>query len=82
VVYGVPKGDIVLALKVVFSKDITLATSRLYDADFRLAMRLMAEGKIRAKDIITHRISLAEAPPLFSRVLDGKEQAIKIMISP
>jgi 2-desacetyl-2-hydroxyethyl bacteriochlorophyllide A dehydrogenase len=82
VVYGVPKGDIVLALKVAFSKDITLATSRLYDADFDLAIRLMAEGKICVKDIITHRITLAEAPALFSRVIDGEEQAIKIMITP
>lgn len=82
VVYGVPKGDIVLALKVAFSKDVSLATSRLYDADFDLAIGLMAEGKIRAKDIITHRIALAEAPPLFSRILDGEERAIKIMITP
>jgi 2-desacetyl-2-hydroxyethyl bacteriochlorophyllide A dehydrogenase len=82
VVYGVPKGDIVLALKAAFAKDLVLATSRLYDADFDLAIRLMAEGKIRAKDMITHRITLAEAPLLFSRVLDGEERAIKIMISP
>jgi L-iditol 2-dehydrogenase len=82
VVYGVPQGDIVLALKVAFSKDITLATSRLYDADFSSAIRLMAEGKICVRDIITHRITLAEAPPLIFRVLDGGERAIKIMISP
>jgi len=82
VVYGVPKGDIVFALKVAFSKDITLATCRLYDADFDLAIRLMAEGKIRVQEMITHRITLAEAPPLFSRILDGQERAIKIMISP
>ena len=82
VVYGVPQGDIVLALKVAFSKDISLATSRLYDADFNLAIKLVAEGKICVKDIITHRIALAEAPPLISRVLDGGERAIKLMISP
>jgi len=82
VVYGVPQGDIVLALKVAFSKDITLATSRLYDADFNLPIKLMAEGKICVRDIITHRITLAEAPRLIFRVLDGGEHAIKIMISP
>jgi threonine dehydrogenase-like Zn-dependent dehydrogenase len=82
VVYGVPQGNIVLALKVAFSKDITLATSRLYDADFNSAIRLMAEGKICVGNIITHRITLAEAPPLIFRVLEGGEHAIKIMISP
>jgi 2-desacetyl-2-hydroxyethyl bacteriochlorophyllide A dehydrogenase len=81
-VYGVPQGDIVLALKVAFSKDIALATSRLYDADFSLAIRLIDDGRVRVKDIITHRITLAEAPPLVSRVLDGAERPIKIMISP
>jgi L-iditol 2-dehydrogenase len=82
VVYGVPKGDIVLPLKLAFSKDLTLAASRLYDADFSLAIRLTAEGKICIKDIITHRLTLAEAPSVISRVLDGGEHAIKIMISP
>jgi L-idonate 5-dehydrogenase len=82
VVYGVPKGDIVWPLKIAFSKDITLATSRLYDADFSLAIRLMAEGKICTKDVITHRLTLAEAPALIFRVLDGIEPAIKIMITP
>jgi len=82
VVYGVPKGDIIWPLKAAFAKDITLATSRLYGADFRVAMRLMAAGKIRTQDIITHRLKLAEAPPLIFRVMDGAEQAIKIMITP
>ncbi len=82
VVYGVPKGDIVLALKAAFAKDLTLATSRLYDANFDLAIRLMAEGKIRTMDIITHRVGLAEAPALIFRVMDSGEYAIKIMITP
>jgi 2-desacetyl-2-hydroxyethyl bacteriochlorophyllide A dehydrogenase len=82
VVYGVPKGDIVFALKAAFAKDIVLATSRLYDADFDLAIRLMAAGKIHAKELITHRVNLVEAPPLLSRILNNEERAIKIMISP
>lgn len=82
VVYGVPAGDIVFPLKAAFSKDVILATSRLYDANFDLAIRLAGEGKVRPRDIITHRVGLAEAPTLISRVLDGQEQAIKVMISP
>ncbi len=81
VVYGVPAGDIVLPLKAAFTKDVSLATSRLYDADFELAIRLVAEGKVRVRDTITHRVPLTEAPELISRVLEGQEQAIKIMIS-
>lgn len=81
VVYGVPAGDIVFPLRAAFSKDISLATSRLYDADFELALRLVAEGKVRVLDAITHRVPLSDAPGLISRVLNGQERAIKIMIS-
>ena len=81
VVYGVPPGDIVFPLKAAFSKDVALLTSRLYDADFETAIRLVADGKVRLKDIITHRVALAEAPPLIARVIDGKEFAVKVMIS-
>jgi L-iditol 2-dehydrogenase len=82
VVYGVPKGDIVFPLKAAFVKDVTLATTRLYDADFSVAIHLMAEGRIRAKEIITHRLAMAEAPPVIFRVMDGAEQAVKIMMTP
>jgi len=81
VVYGVPTGDVVFPLKVAFTKDVSLVTSRLYDADFELAIRLVAEGKVLVRDTITHRVPLAEVPKLISRVLDGQEQAIKVMIS-
>lgn len=81
VVYGVPAGDITFPLKVAFSKDVTLATSRLYDANFDAAIELVSSGKVRVKDIITHRVKLAEAPELISRIIDGRESAIKVMIS-
>jgi len=81
VVYGVPAGDINYPLKVAFSKDVTLATSRLYDANFDVAIRLVAEGKLRLTDIITHRVTLDEAPALLLSLIDGKEKAIKVMIS-
>lgn len=82
VVYGVPPGDIRYPLKVAFSKDVTLSTSRLYDANFEVAQRLVTEGRVRVKDIITHRVSLEDAPALIASVLEGREPAIKVMISP
>lgn len=82
VVYGVPSGDITFPLKVAFSKDVMLATSRLYDADFELAVELAASGRVRLKELITHRVSLEQAPALILRIIDGAETAIKVMISP
>lgn len=81
VVYGVPTGDVVFPLKIAFTKDVSLTTSRLYDADFELAIRLVAEKKVLVSEIITHHVPLTEAPALISRVLNGQEQAIKVMIS-
>ena len=81
VVYGVPAGDVVYPLRGAFSKDVTLATSRLYDADFGPAVELVAEGRVKVKEIITHRTKLAEAPALIGRILAGQEEAIKVMIS-
>jgi len=82
VVYGVPSGDIVFPLRVAFSKDVRLITSRLYDADFELAAQLVAEGRVTPLEIVTHRIPLADAPALFERVFNGQEQPIKVMMKP
>ncbi len=80
VVYGVPPGDITFALKTAFSKDVSLITCRLYDADFETAIRLVAEGRVRVKDLITHRVRLEDAPPLIRAILEGREAAIKVMM--
>jgi L-gulonate 5-dehydrogenase len=82
VVYGVPSGDIVFPLRVAFSKDVRLITSRLYDADFDLAAQLVADRRVSPLDIVTHRITLAEAPALFARVFAGQEKPIKVMMTP
>jgi L-gulonate 5-dehydrogenase len=82
VVYGVPPTEIRLPMKAAFAKDLVLATSRLYDADFSVALRLIAEGKVRATDLITHRVSLEDAPAALARIMSGAEPAIKVMITP
>jgi|YNPNPStandDraft_1061719.scaffolds.fasta_scaffold07186_4 L-iditol 2-dehydrogenase len=80
VVYGVPPGEIRFPLKAAFAKDAALLTCRLYDADFQTAIALVAEGRVRVKDLITHRVRLEDAPPLIERILAGQEQAIKVMM--
>ena len=82
VVYGVPSGEIRFPLRAAFAKDVQLIASRLYSADFGCALRLVSEGAVRVKEMITHRIRLHEAPALISRVLDGEEKPIKVMMTP
>ena len=79
VVYGVPAGDITFPLKVAFSRDVALMTSRLYGADFDTAIRLISEGSVRVKDLITHRVRLAEVPELILNVLEGRQSPIKVI---
>ena len=81
VVYGVPAGDITFALRGAFSKDVSLMTSRLYDASFDEALALVESGAIKTTEIITHRVDLADAPALIQRILDGQERPIKVMIT-
>lgn len=81
VVYGVPSGDISFPLRVAFSKDVALLTSRLYDSDFTEAIRLVESGAVKVRDLITHRVALADAPALIGRILDGEESPVKVMIS-
>jgi threonine dehydrogenase-like Zn-dependent dehydrogenase len=69
-------------LKAAFSKDVTLATSRLYDANFDMAIGLVAEGKVKLREIVTHRVTLEDVPALLGRIIDGEESAIKVMITP
>jgi threonine dehydrogenase-like Zn-dependent dehydrogenase len=40
------------------------------------------EGKVRLKELITHRLRLEEAPQFFARALDGEIKPLKVMISP
>lgn len=82
VAYGVPPGEIAFPLKTAFSKDAGLIPCRLYGADFEPAIRLVAEERIRVKELITHRVRLQEAPALIGAVLAGREDAIKVMMEP
>jgi len=82
VVYGVPAGDISYPLKAAFAKDVALVTSRLYEANIDVAAQLVAAGRLRLKELITHRVDLAGAARLLPRVLDGVEKALKVMVSP
>ncbi len=81
VVYGVPAGDITFALRGAFAKDVSLMTSRLYDASFEEALALVESGAVKTTEIITHRVDLADAPALIQRILDGQERPIKVMIT-
>jgi len=67
---------------VFWRNDVTLTTSYAGSPEDHIqALRLMASGKIKVKDMITHRLSLAQAHEGFRLVAEAKE-SIKVIILP
>lgn len=82
VVYGVPVSNSTpIALLDLFKKDMKIITSRLYSRSFKEAIRLLNEGKINGKPMITHRVSLEDFPALISRIASGQEKSIKVIVN-
>jgi L-iditol 2-dehydrogenase len=65
-----------------FRNDITLTTSYAGSpADYQAALKLIATGKIPVREMISHRLSLAEAGLGFQIVAEAKD-SIKVIIEP
>lgn len=65
-----------------FRNDITLTTSYAGSpADYALALELIRSGRVRVRDMITHRLSLAEAGLGFQLVAQAQD-SIKVIIEP
>jgi len=65
-----------------FRKDITLTTSYAGSpADYATALKLIHAGRIQVREMITHRLSLAETGLGIKLVADAKE-SIKVIIEP
>ncbi|MBI5875602.1 MAG: alcohol dehydrogenase catalytic domain-containing protein [Deltaproteobacteria bacterium] len=66
----------------VWRNEITLTTSYAASGqDIAATMELMANKRVNLKEMITHRVSLAEAGKGFKLVADAKE-SIKVIIEP
>ena len=63
----------------VISKNLTL--TGCLGGNFPAAIELLKQGKVKTKNMITHRFSLDEAAEAF-RTQDGDQSAIKVMIKP
>jgi len=65
-----------------FRNDITLTTSYAGSpADYRLALELIRAGRVQVRDMITHRLGLAEAGLGFQLVAQARD-SIKVIIEP
>jgi len=65
-----------------FRNDITLTTSYAGSpADYKVALELIRAGTVRVREMITHRLSLAEAGLGFQLVAQAQD-SIKVIIEP
>lgn len=67
---------------VFFRNDVTLTTSYAGSpADLVAALELIRGGRVRVRDMITHRLGLAETGRGFALVAEGRE-SIKVIVEP
>jgi L-iditol 2-dehydrogenase len=80
--FAIPETDIQLPTVDLWRNEMTVTSS--YGAapdDLKNAIRLIEEGKIPVKDMITHRLPLAEIQEGFRLVTDAK-QTLKVVLLP
>jgi (R,R)-butanediol dehydrogenase/meso-butanediol dehydrogenase/diacetyl reductase len=85
VLLGLPKKasqfnffDIVLT-----EKEVIGSLSHIYDEDYQAAIRLLADGRVRAEPVISHRIGLSEiVTDGFERLAGGADDVLKIIVAP
>jgi L-iditol 2-dehydrogenase len=67
---------------VFWRRDVTLTTSYAGDRwDHLLALDLISSGRVQVKDMITHRLGLAETGVGF-RLVEEAQESIKVVIEP
>ena len=82
--FAVPKPgeDVPLPANELWKREIRVVTSyAAAPADMQEALELIASGKVRVADLISHRLPLAEAQRGFMLVVEGKECA-KVVLEP
>jgi L-iditol 2-dehydrogenase len=84
-IFALTKDDVSLSIPVneFFSRnEVTITTSYAGSpADYQQALDLIASKRVNVKDMITHRLSLAEAGEGFALVAEAKD-CLKVIIEP
>jgi len=80
--FGIPEGDVCLPIPEFWRNELTVTSSYgAAPADLAEAIDLMRDGKIRTKDMITHRFSLDEIQKGFKLASDA-EESLKVVVLP
>lgn len=69
-------------LQELVSRELTFTGSCASAGEFRSCIDLIASGKIDVRPLISEVLPLQEGPAAFKRLLDGKENLLKIVLEP
>ncbi len=69
-------------LQELVSRELTFTGSCASAGEFRTCIDLIASGRINVRPLISEVLPLREGPAAFKRLLDGKENLLKIVLEP
>jgi len=69
-------------LQELVSRELTFTGSYASAGEFRTCIDLIASGKINVAPLVSEVLPLAEGPRAFRRLVDGKENLLKMILEP
>jgi L-iditol 2-dehydrogenase len=82
VLVGIPEGDAFsLTASLVRRKGLTIKLSRRMADVYPRAIRMVAQGRVDLRSLVTHRSSLSAAPEAFARQASHEDGVIKTVVS-
>lgn len=79
---GIPTQDVTLGCQALVLDELELVGSRASAGEMRRVIPLMASGRIRAKELITHHFALADYDQALTTFNDRTSGAMKIIVHP
>jgi L-idonate 5-dehydrogenase len=72
-------GDVTISQNLVVAKELTICGSFRFHAEFALAVRLINEGRVDLRPVVTHRFPVTQAREAFELASD-RTQAMKVLL--
>lgn len=82
VIVGLCSGGVELQPSLFIRKELDLLGSRNSSGRFPEALGLVLDGKVRARELITHRFPLEMAPRVFEEIDQGRIKPVKALLLP
>jgi L-idonate 5-dehydrogenase len=72
-------GDVTISQNMVVAKELTICGSFRFHAEFALAVRLINEGRVDLRPVVTHTYPVSRAREAFV-VASDRRQAMKVLL--